>query len=370
MKKTLIILAAGQGLRMGQNKMLMRICGKTPIEYCLCAAEKSSVDAIVIAVSEETEDFVHSLSCTKPMTIIRGGNTRGQSVYNALKVCDEGLVAIHDGARCAVSPELIDRCLSEAVTYGNASAAVPVTDTVRDHITCENIDRDRLYLLQTPQVFKRNEILSAYEKIGTDKNTDDCEVYITNGGKVHFCISDITNQKLTRPDDIKFFERLLEDKKMRIGIGEDTHRLTEGRKLILGGVEIDFRLGLLGHSDADVLCHAITDAILGACALGDIGKHFPDSDPAYKDADSMELLHKATDLVKNCGYSVSNIDATITAQEPKLAAFIDKMRENIANAVGTDTSSISVKATTPEHTNAEGRLECITVRAVAMLTNK
>jgi len=243
-----------------------------------------------------------------------------------------------------------------------------VTDTVRDKMTGENIDRSRLYLMQTPQVFAKRDITAAYEKAGTDKNTDDCEVFISCGGEAHFCISDITNQKLTTRDDIPFFEKILEDRAMRIGIGEDTHRLCEGRRLILGGVEIDFRLGLLGHSDADVLCHAVTDAILGACALGDIGRHFPDTDPAYKGADSTKLLHDAVILVKKCGYRVSNIDATVTAQEPKLSPHIDTMRENIARAAEVDTGAVSIKATTPEHTNAEGRLECITARAVAMLT--
>ncbi|MBO6060747.1 MAG: 2-C-methyl-D-erythritol 2,4-cyclodiphosphate synthase [Clostridia bacterium] len=155
---------------------------------------------------------------------------------------------------------------------------------------------------------------------------------------------------------------------LRIGIGEDTHRLTEGRPLILGGVEIPFRLGLFGHSDADALVHAVIDALLGAAALGDIGRHFPDSDPQYKGVSSILLLQKVSDLLEKCGYHAVNIDAVITAQEPKLAPYIDEMRKKLADAVshiGAD--SVSVKATTPEHLGPEGNLECITVRAVALV---
>ena len=157
---------------------------------------------------------------------------------------------------------------------------------------------------------------------------------------------------------------------LRIGFGEDTHRLQEGRRLILGGVEIPYRLGLLGHSDADALCHAIIDALLGAAALGDIGRHFPDTEKRYKDADSLKLLAHANEMLREHGYAAVNTDSVITAQEPKLAPHIDGMRKNIARVLGLDISCVSVKATTPEHTGAEGNLECITVRSVVLVEKK
>ncbi len=154
---------------------------------------------------------------------------------------------------------------------------------------------------------------------------------------------------------------------MRIGHGYDVHKLVHGRDLILGGVKIPHTLGLLGHSDADVLLHAVSDALLGALALGDIGKHFPDTDPAYKGADSLMLLRRVMQLVREQGYGVGNIDATILAQAPKLRPYIDKMRRNIADAVGADTAQISVKATTEEHLGFTGREEGIAAHAVALL---
>ena len=371
MTKTLIILCAGSGTRMGENKMLMRIAGKTPVELCIRAGEKSCADKIVLAVSADTYSHAEETPCSKPKKLVYGGKTRGESVYKALLECDDGIVAIHDGARCAVSPQLIDRCFADAVKYGNSTAAVPMRDTVRVASSGLCLDRDGLYIMQTPQVFRRDEILAAYEKQGTDTATDDCGVFCANGGKLHYTISDITNQKLTSREDIAFFEKICKGESvMRIGYGEDTHRLCENRDLILGGVKIDYRLGLLGHSDADVLCHAISDAILGACALGDIGKHFPDTDKRYEGADSLMLLHEVVRMAENVGYTVGNIDSTIIAQEPKLSPYILSMRENISRVINTDINNVSVKATTPEHTNAEGRLECITVRAVAMMIKK
>lgn len=353
---------------MGCNKMLMMVAGKTPLEWCMHAAEKSCADEIVFAVSPQTEEYARSLNCKKPVKIVMGGNTRGQSVYNALKACKEGIVAIHDGARCAVTPTIIDRCIADAEKYGNAQAANPVRDTVRNSQSNICVKRDELYAMQTPQVFERDVIIAAYEKAGTDTNTDDCGVFVACGGVPHYTVCDITNRKLTSPDDIIFFERMLGNRtNMRIGYGEDTHRLSEGRKLILGGESIDFYLGLLGHSDADALCHAISDALLGACALGDIGQHFPDTDSKYKDADSIELLRCVADKVRAEGFTIGNIDSTIVAQAPKLAPHIDNMRKNISRAINVDISRVSVKATTPEHTNAEGNMECITVRAIAMV---
>lgn len=157
---------------------------------------------------------------------------------------------------------------------------------------------------------------------------------------------------------------------IRIGHGYDVHRLTEGRRLIIGGVNIPHETGLLGHSDADVLVHAIMDSMLGALALGDIGKHFPDTDENYKGADSIELLRKVTKIIENHGYAVSNIDSTILAQAPKLAPYIDEMRENIASAIGIEVDRVSVKATTEEKLGFTGEKKGIAAHAVCLLTKK
>ncbi len=153
----------------------------------------------------------------------------------------------------------------------------------------------------------------------------------------------------------------------RIGQGYDLHRLVEGRDLILGGVKLDFELGLLGHSDADVLCHAITDALFGAAALGDIGSHFPDTDERYRGADSLKLLEVAANRVREAGYEISNIDSTVIAQKPKLSPHIEAMRRNIARAVGLEVDRVSVKAKTNEGMDATGRMEAITAEAVALI---
>ena len=157
---------------------------------------------------------------------------------------------------------------------------------------------------------------------------------------------------------------------MRIGQGYDVHRLVENRKLILGGVEIPFEKGLLGHSDADVIVHAIMDALLGACALGDIGKHFPDNDNSYKNADSIKLLEKVADIVSNAGYKISNIDSTIVAQAPKVSPFIDNMRINIANACKIGVSQVSVKATTEEKLGFTGEGLGISALAICLINDK
>lgn len=157
---------------------------------------------------------------------------------------------------------------------------------------------------------------------------------------------------------------------MRVGIGYDVHVLTEGRKLIIGGEEIEFEKGLLGHSDADVLVHAIIDALLGAAAIGDIGSHFPDSDMAYKGISSMELLRHVARTIEGSGYSVQNVDSTVIAQRPKLRPYIDSMRKNIAAALSIDIGRVSVKATTSEGLGFEGRQEGISAQAVALLTHR
>lgn len=369
-----VLLAAGSSTRMGEdaegnriNKMLIDICGADPILRCVRAFEREA-DEILIVVSPLTRERAEAAAgmTSKPVKIIEGGARRQDSVLNGVNAASCDIVAIHDCARCLVPEKVIISAMDSARRFGSGAAAIPVRDTVRERETGETVDRSRFVMMQTPQCFDRIKLLEAYSGFRGDA-TDDAAVWQSRYGDVRLTEGSLLNQKLTEADDVEYFKSLAGGRnEMRIGIGEDTHKLAEGRKLILGGVEIPFRLGLLGHSDADALVHAVIDALLGAAALGDIGRHFPDNDPAYKGISSLVLLSETAAMLEKAGYEVSNIDCVITAQEPKLAPYIDEMRKKMADTIARiGTECISIKATTPEHLGPEGELKSITVRAVA-----
>lgn len=382
----------------GRKQNADAFCGKTPVELCV-EAFCGIADEAVIAVSPDTEEIALTAanSASYPVKIVRGGKTRQESVFNAVRAASGAITAVHDCARCLVDRETIKASLRAAEQYGCGIASVPVTDTVRFGDTGETLDRSRLLAAQTPQSFRRDILLNAYSK-AVGSFTDDADLCRSTGVQLHFSPGSKQNLKLTTRDDIPYFEFLLSKRSernlpsgnvsarssaeprsgnspalsatevsnmFRIGIGEDTHRLAAGRKLILGGVEIPFELGLLGHSDADALAHAVIDALLGACALGDIGQHFPDSDEAFRGISSLLLAKEAAARIRSAGFEIVNIDSVITAQKPKLAPFREAMRANLAKALGVPPENIGVKFTTPEGTGPEGNLECITVRAVA-----
>lgn len=367
-----ILLAAGSAARMGFNKLLFPIAGMTSLERSFRAMCSADFDELIIAVSAETRAAAEKLSASSPIPvqITSGGSTRQESVHHALKcIKNADFVAIHDAARCLITRDVIQRTLCSAAEHGSGIAAVPSRDTLRRGSDNSVVDRNGLYMMQTPQSFRYDLILAAYDKAEQDGfiGTDDCALFEYAGHKSVLVMGDLMNQKLTIPEDVPFFQRAA-GVPMRIGCGEDTHCLVQGRKLILGGVEIPYPMGLLGHSDADALLHAVIDALFGAAALGDIGRHFPDSHPKYKGIDSMELLKCAYEEIQNAGYAVVNIDSTILAQEPKLAPYVDQMAKNIESALSLPAGSVSVKAKTPEHTGPEGRLECISTRCVALLS--
>ena len=293
--------------------------------------------------------------------------TRADSVRNGLQAAEGELVAIHDAARPFVSQSVITAALEAAARTGAAAPAVPVKDTIKivgeGNQVAATPDRSTLYAVQTPQGFSRQKYLQALASVTGEKArqvTDDCSLFELAGMPVVLTEGSYGNYKITTREDLQ------KEKTMRIGHGYDVHRLVEGRKLILGGVEIPYEKGLLGHSDADVLLHAVMDAVLGAAALGDIGKHFPDTDPAYKGADSLALT-RAVALIRQHGYTVGNIDATILCQAPKLAPHIAAMRQNIAAAFEVPVEAISVKTTTEEHLGFTGEGLGIAAHAVALL---
>lgn len=368
---TAVIVAAGASRRMGFDKLSYRLPnGQTVLEKsCTALAEHPAIgELILVAGANRAICEQIATACSKPCTVVQGGETRADSVRNGVAAAKGELVAIHDAARPFVSRAVITAALQEAAKTGAAAPAVPVKDTIKvagtDGRVLDTPDRSTLYAVQTPQCFSRALYLQALSAVTGEKAhlvTDDCSLFELAGLPVSLTEGDYENYKITTKEDLQ------KEKTMRIGHGYDVHRLVEGRKLILGGVEIPYEKGLLGHSDADVLLHAIMDAVLGAAALGDIGKHFPDTDPAYKGADSMALTRAVAELIRQHGYTVGNIDATILCQAPKLAPHIAAMRQNIATAFGVELDAISVKATTEEHLGFTGEGLGIAAHAVALL---
>jgi len=281
------------------------------------------------------------------------------------------IVVIHDAARPLVTDAVIRRAIDGAIATGAAIAAVQARDTVKRGDAAGRIiatlSRDEIYLAQTPQAF-RVDVLRDALAVGGDA-TDEAALAERAGHVVQLVDGDPRNLKITTPADLEMAERLLGAgaAAMRIGNGYDLHRLVDGRPLILGGVHIPFGKGLLGHSDADVICHAITDAILGAAGAGDIGRHFPDTDVVWKDAASLDLLSRAAAIVLAAGFAVINVDVVVIAQQPRLAPHADAVRASVAGALGCDPSQVSVKGKTNEGVDSIGAGESIAAHAVALL---
>ena len=363
-----ILLCAGGSERMGFDKLLTPIAGKTAVERSLDALLSGGAEEIVFAVSPSSRAYVESLPCPVPHAVVEGGQTRAESVKHALDaITDAEIVAIHDAARCMVPPETVRASIESARAFGSGVVAARAADTTmllgEDGLPIP-LEREKLVRTQTPQTFRLNEIKRAYEG-GLSRATDDCSLYIAAGyaPKFVFVSGEKANQKLTTAGDWLLALATY----AHVGTGFDTHRLVEGRRLVLGGVEIPFEKGLLGHSDADVLTHAVIDALLGAASLGDIGRHFPDSDPAYEGADSISLLEEAVRRVRAAGYRVGHVDATVIAQRPKLAPYWPDMRARLSAAMGVEPDAVSLKATTTEGMNDEGRGLCISAQAAATI---
>jgi 2-C-methyl-D-erythritol 4-phosphate cytidylyltransferase/2-C-methyl-D-erythritol 2,4-cyclodiphosphate synthase len=233
------------------------------------------------------------------------------------------------------------------------------------------LPRDEIVLAQTPQGFRRDILADALAAARDLDVTDEAMLVERAGIPVYVVEGDPANVKITTPEDITMARRQTSQRaaaESRIGTGYDLHRLVSGRPLILAGVRIPFEMGLQGHSDADIVCHAVTDAILGAAALGDIGLMFPDTDPKWKDADSLQLLRAAADVVRQAGFAVNNIDVTVIAERPRLRPHIDEMRANLARMLGVEVAAVSVKGKTNETADATGRGEAMSCHAVALLT--
>lgn len=368
-KITVIIAAAGAGERakIGKNKIFALIGGELCIKKTFDAFYASGLidEYVVAAKQEETEEIK---SVLPPFVkIVKGGKTRTESVKNALAETTGEIVLIHDGARPFVSHQIIKDCIESAKTYGSGIAAIPSSDTVAksDAENSSYLGKKDLYLIQTPQGFKTKEIKEAYLSAGDKTFNDDGEVYLNRFKKLNLVAGDKNNIKLTYPEDFNSVK-----KETRFGTGFDCHRLVERRKLILGGVFIPHDKGLLGHSDADVLTHAVMDAILSACAMRDIGFWFPDSDEKYKGADSIELLHTVLNMIAEKHYKVESVSAVIMAEKPKLLKHIPTITENLARALDISKDKVGITATTLEGLGFVGREEGICVHANAVVIIK
>lgn len=367
---TVILVAGGSSSRMGFDKLFYTVDGKTVLRRSAEAfCRHPLVSGVVVAARQERiEDARHALEgLPRILAVVPGGKERRDSVLAGLAVCpDTEYIAIHDAARPFVSREVIDKAFKKAFETGAAAPAVPVKDTVKyapDGIWVKATpDRRALYAVQTPQVFRTALYRQALLAGDGGVVTDDCMLLEKAGIPVALSAGDYANYKITTIDDIPKKERV-----MHIGHGYDVHRLVPGRKLILGGVCIPFEKGLLGHSDADVLTHAVMDALLGAAAMGDIGKHFPDTDPAYKDADSILLLKETAQRLHTGGWRPVNLDATLLCQHPRLAPHLHRMQENLADALDISAGTVNVKATTEEGLGFTGSGEGIAAHCIALV---
>ena len=315
--------------------------------------------------------------------VVAGGDTRQASVRAGLAevspACD--LVLVHDAARPFVTAELVHACLGAAAAHGAAVSALPATDTVKEvgpeGVVTATLDRSRLWLVQTPQAFRRELLMEAHEAAARAgvTGTDDASLVEQIGHSVHVVLGDPGNMKITHPEDVRRSEQTLSECRagagrgmaVRSGIGYDAHAFVEDRPLVLAGVRLRDRRGLLGHSDADVVSHAVCDALLGAIGAGDIGQHFPDTDARYAGINSLSLVTRVSHLVREAGWEIGNVDAVVIAEEPRMAPHIPDMREALAAALGTPVSRVSIKAKTTEGMGFTGRGEGIASHAIALL---
>ena len=378
---TAIVPAAGRGQRMGANrpKQYLPLGGRPILWHVLTRLEASPlVTDIVLVVRREDMDYCRRhLSMSKVAALVPGGAERSESVYRGLQETQADMVLVHDAVRPFISEGLLERVVTATREHGAVLPALPVVETIKEVAAGRVVGtprRERLWQAQTPQGFERELLLRAYHAAGPDPvATDDAALVERLGHEVCVVPGEADNRKLTTPEDLAWAEWRVRAREeiptmgLRIGQGYDVHRLEEGRSLILGGVEVPFARGLAGHSDADVLTHAIIDALLGALAAGDIGQLFPDTDVQYKDISSLVLLEQVGTLIAERGARVMHIDAVVAAQRPKLAPHLAAMRQTLAATLGLEVGQVSLKATTTERLGFVGREEGMTAQAVALL---
>ncbi len=382
-----ILAAGGSGVRAGVAKQWLVLGGETVLRRSArVLASCPAVDEIVAVVpaGEEARGASEASGLGKPARAVAGGAARADSVRNGLAAAEGfAVLLVHDAARPFATPELAARVAEAAARDGAALAALQATDTVKLASRArgleggrpaegpwrvgETLDRGSVWLAQTPQGFRRDLLARAYEAAGAEASlaTDECALVERFGAPVTLVPGEPGNFKITSADDVERARGALEAP-VAMGVGYDTHRFAPGRRLVLGGVEFEGE-GLLGHSDADVCAHAVGDAVLGAAGLGDLGRHFPDTDPRWKGVSSLVLLREIARMAGERGFRVGNADVTLAAKRPKIAPRAEEMRARIAEALGVSPAQVNVKATTGEEMGFVGRGEGIAAHAVALL---
>ena len=373
-----VVVAAGRGERAGGGvpKQFRRVAGRTLVAHCLAAfGAHAGIDRVLFVIGEGQLDALSNAIAPMSMPdFVIGGAQRRDSVANALSaIADRGgakHVLIHDAARPFCPDHVIDALLRALDENDGAIPALPVVDTLaqgRD-ILGDTVARDGLWRVQTPQAFNFEALLAAHRAWPEGREaTDDAQMVRANGGRVSIVKGDAMLEKLTHPDDFLRAEQRHTAPRLRVGSGYDVHRLVPGGGVWLCGVHVPHGKSLSGHSDADVAMHALTDAILGAAAMGDIGQHFPPSDPRWKGAASHIFLSHAVGLVRQEGFAIANADITIICEAPKVGPHRDAMRARIAELLGVDMACVSVKATTTERLGFTGRGEGIAAQAQVLL---
>lgn len=386
-----VIPAAGSGTRLGGERKQFRALGHAPVWLWSVRAILSDgrVDAVVLVVPPQdvagVREEVQQVTVDRPIQVVAGGERRQDSVHRGVEACGDetSLVLIHDAVRPFVSPKAVRSVLDGAREEGAAALALPITDTVRrvsQGWAAETLNREELVAMQTPQVFSRSELLAAFAAWGDETFTDEVALYVRSGRRVKLIAGETSNIKITRQED---WDNATHESSvsggqvlggsrdvaadMRVGMGYDVHRLVAGRPLVLAGMVLAAEKGLDGHSDADVLTHAICDALLGAIADDDIGAHFPNTDMRYKGAASLDLLAAVVERVHEQGFAVVNVDAMMMLEAPKLRAHVPSMRANLAKVLHVNVSAVSIKATTGERVGFVGRQEGAEAMATVLL---
>ena len=388
MRVTAIIVAGGRGTRVGGDvpKQLRMVGGRTLLEPALAPFDRCSlIDDLIVVLPDRFSEVVNLniQSIETPVRVCSGGERRQDSVAAGVDAVpdDVDVVLVHDAARPFCPTRLSVRVVESVIEHNGVVPALPAVDTVKSVkkegealIILETLSREQIYLAQTPQGFRTDVIKNAVKlgRAGIDA-TDEAALVEKTGVEVRLVDGELENFKVTTSDDfLRASAQIMSSKKredalMRVGLGYDLHRTAVGRRLVLGGVDIPHDRGLEGHSDADVVCHALIDAILGAAGAGDIGQHFPNSDRRWKDISSVELLRTAVKVIEDRGFSVWNADIVVIAEAPRISPHVPAIIGQLSEALQIDADSISVKGKTAEAVDAIGRGDAIAAHAVASL---
>ena len=350
--KSVVIVAYGTGQRYGSDKLSEMLLDKKVLRHTVDAFYNLVDEVVIVADSKWKDDFPFA-------KVVEGGATRTQSVMKGLSAlsdkCD--LVAIHDGARPFVSKGLVAKLFEVARNTGSAVPSLKVTDTLFRVDDVEPVNRDDYRTVQTPQVFDRRKLCQAYQEcIG--QFTDDATVYFNKWGSLSLVDGQLSNRKIAYKGDVPQY---------RTGVGFDVHPLTSGDGIVLGGCRIDCNLHLVGHSDADVVVHAVMDALLSACGLPDIGHLFPDTDSAFKGIDSTKLLEEVMAIISTEGYHVVNVSSVVMAEQPRIAPHIEAMKNRLSSLLDISPDCIGISATTTEKLGIVGEGKGIAVHASALV---